>query len=198
MYGGADNDTIFAGDGDDVVLAGTGDDTLNGDAGNDRLYANAGTNTLYGGAGDDTYYGGSGVDTYQFNAADGAAVERVSFFEATDIIQLNGFGFADATAAAASFTQAGGNVIFSAGGVTIAFYGASLADVQAAVQVDGLAELPSVDKQIVSEAPSLPQDAVADVLATQAQDNAYAVSFDTLEDIGYHTELFYLDFQSLL
>ncbi|HHL43980.1 MAG TPA: hypothetical protein ENJ42_10200 [Hellea balneolensis] len=80
------------------------------------------------------------------------------------MVQLNGFGFANSAAAASSFVQSGGNVIFNSGGVQIVFYGATLADVQAAVQVDGLAELPSVDKHIVSETPDLPQDAIAEFL----------------------------------
>ncbi|HHL42842.1 MAG TPA: hypothetical protein ENJ42_04425, partial [Hellea balneolensis] len=160
------NDVLIGGAGNDVLSAGDGTDSLSGGAGNDKMYGNAGTNNLYGGAGDDNYYGGTGVDTYQFNLSDGAATERVSFFQATDIIQLNGFGFANAGSSFASFSQAGANVIFSSGGVTIVFYGATLAFVQGAVQVDGLAELPSVDKNTVAEAPELPQDAIAEFLET--------------------------------
>ena len=57
LRGGADNDTIFGGDGNDQLF---------GDAGNDTLRGNLGDDTLNGGPGDDVYsylFAGGGVDT---------------------------------------------------------------------------------------------------------------------------------------
>ncbi|HHL42836.1 MAG TPA: calcium-binding protein, partial [Hellea balneolensis] len=166
LYGGAGADLMGGGAGDDILIGGSGNDQLIGGYGNDSLYGTSGTNLIDGGLGDDNYFGGTGTDTFSFTSAVVGSTERVSFFEATDVVQLNGFGFANSAAAASSFSQSGGNVVFSSGGMTIVFYGANLADVTAAVVVDGSAELPSVDKQIVSETPSLPQDAIAEFLET--------------------------------
>lgn len=201
INGGAGNDVIFGDDGDDVLNGGTGndrligrndddillgdagDDKLKGGNGNDQLYGggdndtlsgNGGTDILNGGAGNDQMFGGSGVDTFVFDLADGAGTDRVNDFEAGETVQLNGFGFADAAAAASSFVQFGLNVKFTNGGVTIIFVDANVADIRAAVAVDGNAEAPGAIKLITNIAEDfladtgLQQDVVADFLMAQS------------------------------
>ena len=179
LYAGIGDDALFGKSGNDVLFAGDGTDQVFGEGGDDWSYGQQGTNVLDGGPSDDRLFGGTGVDTFRFTQTTGPSIERVSFFQATDFIQLNGYGFADAAAAASAFTQSGGNVVFSSGGDIAVFYGATLADVLAAVSVDGLAELPSVDKHIVSETPDLPQDAIAEFLNTADMVDDHAAQIES-------------------
>lgn len=178
MYGGTGYDILRGEAGNDTLFGGDGPDTLFGGTGDDRLYAQSGDNNdLYGEAGDDQYFGGTGRDLFHFDKDDGAATERVSFFQSTDDVVLTNFGFANAGAAASSFSQSGNNVVFNNSGITIVFYGAVLAEVQAAVIVNSNAELPSVDKHLVSEdAPTLDQDIISEFLNTAPQaDTGYVM-----------------------
>ncbi|MCI4645645.1 MAG: hypothetical protein MRY64_12770, partial [Hyphomonadaceae bacterium] len=107
---------------------------LDGGAGNDDLEGSGGDDRLVGNTGDDTLTGSGGRDTFAFDASH-AGADTVTDFSANDFIELTGFGYANAGAAAADFQQAGGNVVFSNGGVSITFTSANLAEVLAAVQV---------------------------------------------------------------
>ena len=112
------SDNLFGGDGDDFIFGGDGGDIISGDAG------------------DDTIEGGSGTDTYVFDSAD-LGSDIVTDFETGETVQLSGFGYADAAAAALDFSQVGNDVVFSNGGVTVTFEDALLADVTAGVAVTG-------------------------------------------------------------
>jgi len=154
LYGGADNDDLDGGEGDDSLFGGSGADALAGGAGADTLYGDAGTDTLDGGAGNDQLVGGTGadtlrggqgddlisggadLDTYVFDAAD-TGTDTIYGFETGEVVDLNGFGYADANAAAADFAQVGNSVVFSNGGVTATFVGATLADVVNGISVEG-------------------------------------------------------------
>lgn len=178
VIGRNDNDQLWGDDGNDTLKGGFGNDILNGGADNDILFGNADSDFLYGGAGNDQLFGGLGADTFEFRFSDGAASDRVNDFEIGDIVKLKGFGFANAGAAAGSFFQFGSNVKFQMGGVEIVFVDALLADVIAAVSVDGNSELPTIpdSKAVISEVaaptndelsdtPSLAQDAIAGFIA---------------------------------
>lgn len=71
IQAGADNDTVFGGEGndsirgqygDDLIYGGEGFDLLEGNAGNDTLHGGGGFNVLEGGSGADVLTGGAGVD----------------------------------------------------------------------------------------------------------------------------------------
>ena len=72
VFGGAGNDTIYAGqgnqllsgdDGNDILWAGLGADTVLGGAGNDTIHGGTGTQLLDGGTGRDAIYAGTGSQT---------------------------------------------------------------------------------------------------------------------------------------
>ena len=72
VFGGAGNDTIYAGqgnqllsgdDGNDILWAGLGADTVLGGAGNDTIHGGTGTQLLDGGTGRDAIYAGAGSQT---------------------------------------------------------------------------------------------------------------------------------------
>ncbi len=144
--GGSGDDRIVASDSDAHLQGGDGDDQLIGQSGNDLLEGGNGEDILFGGAGDDTLLGGAnddiligqsgtniltgggGWDTFFFLARE-TSTNTVTDFGVGDAVYLEGFGFADAAAAASAFSQDGANVVFSAGSVTTTFLNASLADV---------------------------------------------------------------------
>ena len=89
---------------------------------------------LDGGTGNDELFGGRGQDTFIFNGNEDG-VSTVHGFDDFDILQLNGFGYADASAATAFLTQSGSDVLFDDQGVTITISNALVADVAAAIAV---------------------------------------------------------------
>ncbi|MDA9207879.1 hypothetical protein N9O61_03240, partial [Octadecabacter sp.] len=91
-----------------------GDDTLDGRAGNDQLYGGTGTDMLNGGAGADTLYGGADADTFHFNHGEDHDIIK-DFEDDVDTIQLDGFGYADATEALTHATESDGHVVFDFG-----------------------------------------------------------------------------------
>lgn len=62
LSGGADNDTIYAGNLADSIVGGDGDDLLVGYNGNDSIYGGLGNDTLYGASGSDLLQGEDGND----------------------------------------------------------------------------------------------------------------------------------------
>jgi serralysin len=86
--GGAEANTIKAGNGDDRLYGHDGDDALHGrkgnddpygGSGNDRLYAGAGDDHLSGGVGADFLSGGAGQDNFIFDTAIGNGnVDRIA------------------------------------------------------------------------------------------------------------------------
>lgn len=136
LRGGDGTDVLNGGSGNDLLLGGDGQDTLNGGGNNDELRGGSGADILNGGAGNDTIFGGGTLDTFIFNAAD-AGSDVVKDFAVGETIDLEGFGFADRTAAEAAFSQNGSDVVFSSGSVTATFENAQLADVVANILLDG-------------------------------------------------------------
>ncbi len=95
LDGGLGDDTLSGGGGVDTLYGGNGDDTLEGGDGIDSLFGGQGDDTLTGGRGNDYLYGGMGADTFVFAVGDGA--DRITGFEAGDIIEIAGVpgGFGD-------------------------------------------------------------------------------------------------------
>ncbi len=87
---------------------------LQGGAGVDVLAGGGGDDTLIGGAGNDILIGGGGHNTFVFNKGDGS--DTIFDFKSGDHVQLNGYGFADATAADAALSQQGNDVVLTLGG----------------------------------------------------------------------------------
>ena len=87
---------------------------------------------LTGGAGDDTLAGGEMADRFVFDA-DHQGADRVLDLEAWDTLVFTGFGFADDAAARAAMTQAGADVLFDAGGVSVTLVNTQLAQISDAM-----------------------------------------------------------------
>jgi len=83
---------------------------------------------MEGAAGDDVLFGGILSDTFKFAAADAGSDELVGL-ELWDVLEFNGFGYADAADAIAQMTQVGDDVVFSDQGVTITHLNAELAGI---------------------------------------------------------------------
>jgi hypothetical protein len=113
MYGGADDDTLLAGDGsdflsgdagvdqlvagtgndvvlggadDDTLSGGDGDDVLDGGLGNDLIDGGDGADVILDGPGDDRMLGGPGVDSFYFR--DGSGDDVIVDFVTGEIIVL--------------------------------------------------------------------------------------------------------------
>lgn len=127
------------------ITSGSGNDMLLGNAQSNRLVSGAGNDTLKGGMGDDVLdagpgrdviYGGLGADVFVFHppsrqtAAD-QAYTRVADLDASDHIQLLGFGYDTAHAALDHLRQTAAGVVFSDHGETILFSGTQLSDFSA-------------------------------------------------------------------
>jgi Ca2+-binding RTX toxin-like protein len=80
--------------GDDWLQGGDGADLLLGGAGVDDLQGGAGDDVLRGGTGHDGLTGGAGADSFAFARGDGDDWV-VDFTPGEDLIQLEGFAFAD-------------------------------------------------------------------------------------------------------
>ena len=72
------------------------------------------------GAGDSMISGGTGSDVFVFGPADDG-MHVVSDLEPWDVLDLGGFGYADAAAALARVTQTGADAVFADQGVTVVF-----------------------------------------------------------------------------
>jgi len=145
LRGNAGDDVLDGDDGNDTLFGSNGHDTLNGGNGNDVLNGQGGADRLFGGEGNDVLTGGDGRDTFVFSASASGA-DTVTDFTTEDWVELSGFGYSDAAAAAADFAQSGSDVVFTNGGVTVTFENADLADVTAAVNVPGGAETNSAER----------------------------------------------------
>jgi len=107
IWANAGNDRIFADDGDDIINGGPGDDLIEGGDGNDELRGGDGDDTLDGGLGRDDLFGGAGADRFvvtevenpfmglgtfvnDFNATEGDSLELssllVDYDPATDLL----------------------------------------------------------------------------------------------------------------
>ena len=144
--------TVNGGDGDDLIIGGFDNDALMGGAGDDVIRGDvsarlSGSDEITGGTGNDLLEGRGGVDTFVFNTNDGddtiAALDLdyvtpsnstaagADFVSGVDLIQLDGFGFADEDAALAKVTDVGGVATFSDQGTTITFTGLTADDLSA-------------------------------------------------------------------
>ena len=111
MFGQADNDIAFGGDGDDQLSGGDGFDNLAGEGGNDiitggndddvlsggdgidSLDGGDGNDLLIGGFDADVMTGGAGVDTFSFQSAPNGPDEITDFVSGTDLIRILASGF---------------------------------------------------------------------------------------------------------
>src|SRR6185369_15898120 len=103
IYGGANGDTISAGDGNNNVYAGGGDDTITAGSGNDNIDGGAGADSMAGGDGNDVYYVDNVGDLVIENANEGndtvkatisytltANVERLDLIDITALLNTPG------------------------------------------------------------------------------------------------------------
>ncbi len=87
IFGGAGNDTLRGGAGDDVIADVSGNDTLDGGDGNDVVNGLAGNDRLTGGNGDNIVLGGTGADVF-YQA--GTGIDRILDFQlGVDKIELS-------------------------------------------------------------------------------------------------------------
>lgn len=97
------------------VLGSVHADVITGDAGANYLRGYLGDDTLEGGAGNDTLRGEAGADTFHFVI--GTGTDTIDDFNGVeDVVLLDGYGFANASAAIAAATQNGANVEWSLNG----------------------------------------------------------------------------------
>ncbi|WBV42797.1 M10 family metallopeptidase C-terminal domain-containing protein [Pseudoroseomonas cervicalis] len=92
LSGGAGNDLLDGGAGNDLLLGEAGDDTLLGGAGQDTLRGGDGNDLLVGGLGADTLTGGAGNDVFRYLAAAELDGDRLTDFQAGDVIDLAALG----------------------------------------------------------------------------------------------------------
>jgi predicted outer membrane repeat protein len=144
--------TVSGGDGDDLIVGGFNSDDLSGDAGADVILGDVstrlfGSDRINGGTGDDMLEGRGGADTFVFVVGDGndtigalnidyaapgsTVATGTDFVSGVDLIELSGFGLADADAALAKVTDVGGVATFSDQGTTITFTGLTADDLSA-------------------------------------------------------------------
>ncbi|GHG87062.1 M10 family metallopeptidase [Pseudodonghicola xiamenensis] len=102
LIGGAGDDILLGGKGADRLVGGTGNDTLKGGAGADRLIGGKGRDVLEGNKGHDVLTGGPGADTFIIASGDGR--DRITDFEAKDLLDLSAFGFDSFEAVQATMT----------------------------------------------------------------------------------------------
>src|SRR5258708_4720648 len=118
LNGGAKNDHISGGLGNDALLGGEGNDKLQGGPGNDLLI---------GGVGNDNLSGGEGINTFLFRS--GFGKDTITDFSKTDILDLNGLGFAIGAAAKAAMVQVGADVVLRVGSDQLVLADVQLADI---------------------------------------------------------------------
>lgn len=96
VTGNAGHNVLLGLAGNDLLRGLGGFDRLEGGTGNDTLQGGDGNDLLLGGLGKDTLTGGAGADTFVFNTALSATdnVDRITDFDATDLIQLKATVFA--------------------------------------------------------------------------------------------------------
>ncbi|MEG4322284.1 calcium-binding protein, partial [Microcoleus sp. Aus8_D3] len=96
LYAGKENDSLDGGDGNDwlfgnnendVICGDIGNDTLYGGKGNDFLTGGAGSDFLFGDVGDDTLTGGSGSDVFFLTQSLGSDI-ITDFRKGEDLIGL--------------------------------------------------------------------------------------------------------------
>lgn len=71
MFAGFSDDVVFGGDGDDEIYGGKSDDLIDGGDGDDEIYGGQGWDTITGGAGNDILYPGESPDILVFATGSG-------------------------------------------------------------------------------------------------------------------------------
>lgn len=127
VSGDAGNDFLRGGAKNDHLDGGAGNDALVGGDGNDALVGGDGNDLLIGRAGDDQLSGGTGVNTFLFRA--GFGKDTIADYTGEDILDLNGLGFASASAAKAAMVQVDNDVVLNVGNDTLTIQNTQLADI---------------------------------------------------------------------
>ncbi len=83
------DDVIYGGAGKDYIIGGAGDDDLRGDAGDDKLFGDAGDDRLIGGDGNDRLEGGDGADQFRFSFEDLGDTDRIVDFDGSEGDRIN-------------------------------------------------------------------------------------------------------------
>ena len=139
--GGSGADILIGGIGNDNLSGGAGNDTIRGDIagsflyGDDRITAGSGTDYLEGGGGRDTFVFGTSEGTnyiaeLDINQNNSSATRAVGadFDSGIDVVDLNGFGYRNASEVFDHVTTQGGHAVFSDQGTTIHFIGLQIGD----------------------------------------------------------------------
>ena len=109
--------------GNDVLSGLGGSDALSGGAGKDKLFGGAGSDWLTGGLGDDQLTGGSGADIFYFATDEETGKDRITDFDATDIL-VTDMAIYDSNKDG-TIRFGGNRVLDLAGGDSIAIVGAN-------------------------------------------------------------------------
>ncbi|MEO0754342.1 MAG: cellulase family glycosylhydrolase, partial [Pseudomonadota bacterium] len=177
------------------VAGGTNNDRLMGDDAANTLDGAGGNDWLEGREGDDTLTGGSGNDVFVFDSSD-AGADAVTDFEDGDQIRLTGFGYADASAAAADVNAAGADVVFTSGNVSVTFENAERESVLEAIEVNDISQVAAAaghggtpsqrqapllpeEEEAIEGSSTQPLDAKPDQIDEEPDTAAFA------EDMGY-------------
>ncbi len=139
LDGGSGDDRLRGDAGDDLLVdlsgnnrmrGGSGDDTLRSGKGNDVMIGNAGDDLIVAGGGRDFAMGNAGADTFRFGS-DSRGELIIKAFEAADRFDLGGVGSAEAEFGQflAEAREAGGNVIWQHGAMTVVLLDTRIADI---------------------------------------------------------------------
>ena len=144
VFGFGDHDTsaghkplLFGGRGNDILNGGARNDILVGGRGNDALLGGHGNDVLIAGRGNDLLIGGPGNDKLwrrwreHFPVRPRLRQGHELDYTKEDIIDLNGFGFAEGAAAKTAMAQVGHDVVLRLGSDKLVIADTKLADIQA-------------------------------------------------------------------
>jgi Ca2+-binding RTX toxin-like protein len=136
INGNAGDDRMRGGKGNDLIIDTQGNNHLHGDSGNDTLQSGGGNDVMIGGKGDDVIVsgggkdfamGGAGADVFVFDGENTGKLDIKGFDTTVDRLDVAGLNSAAAELRAflAEAQQAGDDVIWQHGGMTVILHDAA-------------------------------------------------------------------------